>query len=81
MTFEINNHLFDKVAVHWLFVAESGKVSRNCTEDGWSEMFPHYVEVCPFDDNRTTPMVNIITYTGDTLQFITIRFKHTDQKE
>lgn len=40
-----------------LCVVEFGKVSRNCTEDGWSEMFPHYVDVCPFDDNRTNPMV------------------------
>ncbi|KAM9349250.1 pituitary adenylate cyclase-activating polypeptide type I receptor-like [Symphorus nematophorus] len=30
---------------------EMGKVSRNCTEDGWSEPFPHYVDVCFFDDN------------------------------
>lgn len=51
-----------------LCVVEFGKVSRNCTEDGWSEMFPHYVDVCPFDDNQTrqtSPMVSIITYTGD----------------
>lgn len=25
-------------------------VSRNCTEDGWSEPFPHYVDACGFDD-------------------------------
>uniref|UniRef100_A0A8C2KQ08 Adenylate cyclase activating polypeptide 1a (pituitary) receptor type I n=1 Tax=Cyprinus carpio TaxID=7962 RepID=A0A8C2KQ08_CYPCA len=34
---------------------EFGKVSRNCTEDGWSEMFPHYVDVCPFNENGTSP--------------------------
>lgn len=25
-------------------------VSRNCTEDGWSEPFPHYFDACGFDD-------------------------------
>lgn len=30
-----------------------GTVSRNCTEDGWSETFPHYTDVCFFDDNTT----------------------------
>uniref|UniRef100_A0A672T2H9 ADCYAP receptor type I n=1 Tax=Sinocyclocheilus grahami TaxID=75366 RepID=A0A672T2H9_SINGR len=34
---------------------EFGKVSRNCTEDGWSEMLPHYVDVCPFNENGTSP--------------------------
>ncbi|KAG7488296.1 hypothetical protein MATL_G00033160 [Megalops atlanticus] len=34
---------------------ELGKVSRNCTEDGWSETFPHYVDACLFDGNGTKP--------------------------
>ncbi|XP_059426950.1 pituitary adenylate cyclase-activating polypeptide type I receptor [Carassius carassius] len=34
---------------------EFGKVSRNCTEEGWSEMFSHYVDVCPFNENGTSP--------------------------
>ncbi|XP_029309017.1 pituitary adenylate cyclase-activating polypeptide type I receptor-like isoform X3 [Cottoperca gobio] len=25
---------------------DMGRISRNCTEEGWSEPFPHYVEVC-----------------------------------
>lgn len=33
-----------------------GKVSRNCTEDGWSEPFPRYIDVCFFDDNITDPV-------------------------
>lgn len=33
-----------------------GKVSRNCTEEGWSEPFPHYVDVCFFYDNATKPV-------------------------
>ncbi|KAF3690465.1 Pituitary adenylate cyclase-activating polypeptide type I receptor [Channa argus] len=28
---------------------EPGKVSRNCTEFGWSEAFPHYVDACVYD--------------------------------
>ncbi|XP_018602066.1 pituitary adenylate cyclase-activating polypeptide type I receptor-like isoform X2 [Scleropages formosus] len=34
---------------------ELGKISRNCTEDGWSEPFPHYVDACLFDENTTRP--------------------------
>ncbi|XP_061109780.1 pituitary adenylate cyclase-activating polypeptide type I receptor-like isoform X1 [Conger conger] len=34
---------------------ELGKVSRNCTEEGWSEAFPHYFDACLFDDNATKP--------------------------
>ncbi|XP_026168561.1 pituitary adenylate cyclase-activating polypeptide type I receptor-like isoform X2 [Mastacembelus armatus] len=33
---------------------EMGKISRNCTEDGWSEPFPHYVDVCLYE-NTTKP--------------------------
>ncbi|XP_059568676.1 pituitary adenylate cyclase-activating polypeptide type I receptor isoform X4 [Myotis daubentonii] len=25
-------------------------VSRNCTKDGWSETFPHYLDACGFDE-------------------------------
>jgi len=45
--------------MYWIFFAsfvEFGKVSRNCTEYGWSEMFPHYVDVCPYNENGTTPV-------------------------
>ncbi|XP_048867164.1 adenylate cyclase activating polypeptide 1a (pituitary) receptor type I isoform X2 [Brienomyrus brachyistius] len=34
---------------------ELGKISRNCTEDGWSEPFPHYMDACLFDENTTRP--------------------------
>ncbi|OXB64201.1 hypothetical protein ASZ78_003649, partial [Callipepla squamata] len=30
-----------------------GDISRNCTEDGWSEPFPHYYDACGFDENET----------------------------
>ncbi|XP_061441769.1 pituitary adenylate cyclase-activating polypeptide type I receptor [Rhineura floridana] len=33
-------------------------VSRNCTEEGWSEPFPHYYDACGFDDNDTTSDYN-----------------------
>ncbi|CAL8344389.1 unnamed protein product [Merluccius merluccius] len=34
---------------------EMVKVVRNCTEEGWSDPFPHYMDVCLFDDNTTKP--------------------------
>uniref|UniRef100_A0A674BL66 Adenylate cyclase activating polypeptide 1a (pituitary) receptor type I n=1 Tax=Salmo trutta TaxID=8032 RepID=A0A674BL66_SALTR len=34
---------------------EIGWVSRNCTAEGWSETFPHYVDACLSDDNTTRP--------------------------
>ncbi|XP_075444082.1 pituitary adenylate cyclase-activating polypeptide type I receptor isoform X2 [Ascaphus truei] len=30
-----------------------GIISRNCTENGWSEPFPHYSDACGFDVNET----------------------------
>lgn len=39
-----------------LFVSEMGRVHRNCTEDGWSEPMPHYVDACIFYDNATKPV-------------------------
>ncbi|KAM4029064.1 LOW QUALITY PROTEIN: pituitary adenylate cyclase-activating polypeptide type I receptor-like [Anomaloglossus baeobatrachus] len=32
-----------------------GVISRNCTESGWSEPFPHYSDACGFDLNQTGP--------------------------
>lgn len=32
-----------------------GVISRNCTENGWSEPFPHYSDACGFDVNETGP--------------------------
>ncbi|XP_024129814.1 adenylate cyclase activating polypeptide 1a (pituitary) receptor type I isoform X3 [Oryzias melastigma] len=38
-----------------VYLPEMGRVSRNCTEYGWSEPFPHYVDVCFLYDNTTKP--------------------------
>nr|AAL26840.1 pituitary adenylate cyclase-activating polypeptide receptor variant PAC1-R25 [Pelophylax ridibundus] len=32
-----------------------GVISRNCTENGWSDPFPHYSDACGFDVNETGP--------------------------
>uniref|UniRef100_A0A673L227 Pituitary adenylate cyclase-activating polypeptide type I receptor-like n=1 Tax=Sinocyclocheilus rhinocerous TaxID=307959 RepID=A0A673L227_9TELE len=32
-----------------------GKISRNCTEFGWSEPYPLYVDACMIGDNTTKP--------------------------
>lgn len=34
-------------------IPDIGDISRNCTEDGWSEPFPHYYDACGFDENET----------------------------
>lgn len=39
-----------------VFPSEMGRVHRNCTEDGWSEPMPHYVDACIFYDNATKPV-------------------------
>ncbi|XP_044149459.1 pituitary adenylate cyclase-activating polypeptide type I receptor [Bufo gargarizans] len=46
----------------WFSMIESEyeMISRNCTEDGWSEPFPHYSDACGFDPNKTD--VNEDTY-------------------
>ncbi|KAG7231740.1 hypothetical protein INR49_010427 [Caranx melampygus] len=33
---------------------ELGKVSRNCTEFGWSETFPHYIDACLYEEGNGT---------------------------
>ncbi|RVE73677.1 hypothetical protein OJAV_G00033980 [Oryzias javanicus] len=33
---------------------ELGKVSRNCTEFGWSETFPHYVDACLVEEGNSS---------------------------
>ncbi|XP_077346789.1 pituitary adenylate cyclase-activating polypeptide type I receptor isoform X2 [Lithobates pipiens] len=35
--------------------SQTGKISRNCTESGWSDPFPHYSDACGFDINETGP--------------------------
>ncbi|KAJ7322109.1 hypothetical protein JRQ81_018396 [Phrynocephalus forsythii] len=42
----------------WLFQLAGGSsdlkvVSRNCTEEGWTDPFPHYYDACGIDENYT----------------------------
>lgn len=39
--------------------AELGKVSRNCTEFGWSETFPHYVDACLSEEGNGSHVVSV----------------------
>ncbi|XP_075683930.1 pituitary adenylate cyclase-activating polypeptide type I receptor-like isoform X2 [Rhinoderma darwinii] len=32
-----------------------GIISRNCTENGWADPYPHYSDACGFDLNQTGP--------------------------
>uniref|UniRef100_A0ABI7WEC9 ADCYAP receptor type I n=1 Tax=Felis catus TaxID=9685 RepID=A0ABI7WEC9_FELCA len=41
---------FDFPDSNSLDLSDMRVVSRNCTEDGWSEPFPHYVDACGFDE-------------------------------
>nr|XP_003407040.2 pituitary adenylate cyclase-activating polypeptide type I receptor isoform X2 [Loxodonta africana] len=41
---------FDFADSNSLDLSDMGVVSRNCTEDGWSEPFPHYFDACGFDE-------------------------------
>uniref|UniRef100_A0A2I3HLC6 Pituitary adenylate cyclase-activating polypeptide type I receptor n=1 Tax=Nomascus leucogenys TaxID=61853 RepID=A0A2I3HLC6_NOMLE len=46
-----------------LDLSDMGVVSRNCTEDGWSEPFPHYFDACGFDEyeSETGDQVSVCT--------------------
>uniref|UniRef100_A0A5F9DTQ6 Pituitary adenylate cyclase-activating polypeptide type I receptor n=1 Tax=Oryctolagus cuniculus TaxID=9986 RepID=A0A5F9DTQ6_RABIT len=46
---------FDFAESTSLDLADMGVVSRNCTEDGWSEPFPHYFDACGFDEYESEP--------------------------
>ncbi|NWY67192.1 PACR protein, partial [Erithacus rubecula] len=47
------NHLLFSGDVTFPPALGTGDISRNCTEDGWSEPFPHYYDACGFDENET----------------------------
>lgn len=37
---------------------ELGKVKRNCTEFGWSETFPHYIDACLYEEGNSSHVVS-----------------------
>ncbi|XP_049641285.1 pituitary adenylate cyclase-activating polypeptide type I receptor isoform X3 [Suncus etruscus] len=38
-----------------LSLSDMGVLSRNCTEDGWSETYPHYYDACGYTDFDSEP--------------------------
>uniref|UniRef100_A0A096P059 Pituitary adenylate cyclase-activating polypeptide type I receptor n=1 Tax=Papio anubis TaxID=9555 RepID=A0A096P059_PAPAN len=48
---------------------DMGVVSRNCTEDGWSEPFPHYFDACGFDEYESE--------TGDQDYYVSVKALYT----
>ncbi|XP_032093929.1 pituitary adenylate cyclase-activating polypeptide type I receptor isoform X4 [Thamnophis elegans] len=46
-------------------------ISRNCTQEGWSEPFPHYYDACGFDDNDTTP------WNGQAYYYLSVKALYT----
>lgn len=42
-------HLTDKSNV---FLLPTGNISKNCTEDGWSEVFPQITRVCGAEEKH-----------------------------
>ncbi|XP_032381276.1 pituitary adenylate cyclase-activating polypeptide type I receptor isoform X1 [Etheostoma spectabile] len=49
---------------------ERGKVSRNCTEFGWSETFPHYIDACMGEDGNGS-------HTVDNVYFVSVKALYT----
>lgn len=39
-------------------------MSRNCTEFGWSETFPHYIDACLYEEGNSSHVVSAAAY-GD----------------
>lgn len=42
-----------------LLSTELGKVSRNCTEYGWSETFPLYIDACLYEEGNSNHTVSV----------------------
>lgn len=44
--------------IKWPVSTEVGKVSRNCTEFGWTETFPHYIDACLYEEGNSSHPVS-----------------------
>lgn len=52
---------------------EVGKVSRNCTEWGWSDTFPHYIDACLYEEGNSSHVVSSGTAPEESLLcFLTV---------
>lgn len=49
-------NIFPKMHIFPLAGGSAKVVSRNCTESGWSEPFPHYYDACGFDESENITM-------------------------
>uniref|UniRef100_A0A452IWB4 Uncharacterized protein n=1 Tax=Gopherus agassizii TaxID=38772 RepID=A0A452IWB4_9SAUR len=44
------------------FFSKPGNISKNCTSDGWSEIFPDFISACGYNDNDEDSKVNFILF-------------------
>uniref|UniRef100_A0A8C0J7L7 Vasoactive intestinal polypeptide receptor 2 n=1 Tax=Chelonoidis abingdonii TaxID=106734 RepID=A0A8C0J7L7_CHEAB len=40
------------------FFSKPGNISKNCTSDGWSEIFPDFISACGYNDNDEDSKIN-----------------------
>uniref|UniRef100_A0A452SLW6 Vasoactive intestinal polypeptide receptor 2 n=1 Tax=Ursus americanus TaxID=9643 RepID=A0A452SLW6_URSAM len=43
------------------FYSKPGNISKNCTSDGWSEMFPDFIDACGYNGAEDESKVRVLT--------------------